>query len=1040
MRKISFTLIAITGIAISLNTKAQIIGTVFRDYNGNGTRQNTSPTNEPGVSGVIVKAYNAADLAIATTTSVAGGAYTLTGLGVSTAYRLEFTFASGSCNPSTGIDFSSYSSAASTTAVQFINTPATGTVTADFAINNPAEYATNSNPFIATSIYTNGNLTAAAAGDAGNLRDAIKITYNSVKAVTTTPGNTQIAQHKDMGSVWGVAYSPQAARVFYAAVLKRHAGMGPNGSGAIYFSNPSTTTGATLFADLDALGFATRASGTYAFQSGQPLYGGAAGKSTTNALDFGNTGNGVIGTNAERGIQNATIAYPNAGFNYDSYDAAAIAQVGKVGLGGLDISDDGKYVFVMNLFDRKLYRITIDNPASITTVTLASKVTAFTLPDPGYVGGTYRPWAVKYYRGKVYVGMVNDLNSTSLLAGTASIPDGSESTVPKYSNAGGSVYTLDNPATTGTGTFTLLTTVPLNYAKLEVAGEINTFNDFAASTAADGINENHVFRYNPWNDGYTNFKQDCRDNNMKLCFPQPIISDFEFDGQNNALVIGVLDRLGLQVNYRTWSPADNGPDDGALGTTALANGCAELASGDIIKLTLNTSCAVTNQQPSSTNAEFYIGDTWRGNGLLANAVFHGENSGGGLALLVNSGEVLTNAFDPSTTVNSGGIRAISNTTGDVFNNGATIFGANIYDLNTRGITSAKGIGMGDIELLRELAPLEIGNRIWNDANANGIQDAGETTKGGVEVELVLGGTVIATCTTNSAGNYLFISGGSATTGTGAVTCNLLPNTNYIIRIKGTVSGNTVTGNAGLTATDFLTKPNITGNGQADWSDNDGVLTGSTYGVSITTGDYGQNDHSIDFGFAPVNILPVQRLEVTAVLSNGMVTINWQTENELNTKRFYAEQSTDGRSFANVGDVAAVGTFPGIKNYSLLHDITSINGVPVIYYRIKLVDLDGKISYSNVVAVRIANINGVKTWPNPVKDYVAISLYSAVNTNMQVRITNMEGKTIRVNNYRITRGNNQLSLSGLQRIAGGVYLLELKDNTGSIRFTQKMVKE
>ena len=47
----------------------------------------------------------------------------------------------------------------------------------------------------------------------------------------------------------------------------------------------------------------------------------------------------------------------------------------------------------------------------------------------------------------------------------------------------------------------------------------------------------------------------------------------------------------------------------------------------------------------------------------------------------------------------------------------------------------KSAAMGDVELLCDAAPLQIGNRIWFDLNADGIQDPGETPAAGVTVHL-----------------------------------------------------------------------------------------------------------------------------------------------------------------------------------------------------------------------------------------------------------------------------------------------------------------
>ncbi|MCI9888961.1 carboxypeptidase regulatory-like domain-containing protein [Micrococcales bacterium 31B] len=53
-------------------------------------------------------------------------------------------------------------------------------------------------------------------------------------------------------------------------------------------------------------------------------------------------------------------------------------------------------------------------------------------------------------------------------------------------------------------------------------------------------------------------------------------------------------------------------------------------------------------------------------------------------------------------------------------------------------------------------PASLGDFVWNDANANGVQDAGEAPVAGVTVNLLdEAGAVVATTTTDEAGKYLF---------------------------------------------------------------------------------------------------------------------------------------------------------------------------------------------------------------------------------------------------------------------------------------------
>jgi SdrD B-like domain len=72
-------------------------------------------------------------------------------------------------------------------------------------------------------------------------------------------------------------------------------------------------------------------------------------------------------------------------------------------------------------------------------------------------------------------------------------------------------------------------------------------------------------------------------------------------------------------------------------------------------------------------------------------------------------------------------------------------------------------------------PRSIGDRVWNDANANGVQDPGETGVDGVTVQLFdSGGALIATTTTAGDGNYTFD--------------RLLPGTYTVRIVSGTLGG------------------------------------------------------------------------------------------------------------------------------------------------------------------------------------------------------------------------------------------------------------
>ena len=94
------------------------------------------------------------------------------------------------------------------------------------------------------------------------------------------------------------------------------------------------------------------------------------------------------------------------------------------------------------------------------------------------------------------------------------------------------------------------------------------------------------------------------------------------------------------------------------------------------------------------------------------------------------------------------------------------------------ITLASGDAVTSIDAGAYRA-VTVGNRVWDDSDADGIQDAGETTGiPGATVELVSGSTVVASTSTDASGNYGFSRIGSNQADGAAA---LLPPGNYRVR-------------------------------------------------------------------------------------------------------------------------------------------------------------------------------------------------------------------------------------------------------------------
>ncbi len=333
-----------------------ISGTVFDDYNQNGTQG----AREPGINGVVVTAYNSAGSSVDTATSstVNGtlGQYSITVPAGTGPVRVQFSnFGTGATLPALTIYQPSSHVAPP---VQFVS-GTNNTNTVNLGLEYPSEYCQN-NPNVATSCYVRGDQTDATA------HVIVRFPYNN-SGNNTAP--TALASAPDVGATWGLAYRRSSDDLFAGAYTKQMVNYKPGGStGAIYIihhADNSPSVDATPFVDLNAL--------------------------------FG---------------ANTAGANPHTATNNYVPDLSAYDAVGKTGLGGMALSDDESTLYVMNLADRNLYGIPIGAAPNAPTAPAAVAITHTLIPFPADCPSDVRPFGVTAYRGLIYVGAVCSAEST----------------------------------------------------------------------------------------------------------------------------------------------------------------------------------------------------------------------------------------------------------------------------------------------------------------------------------------------------------------------------------------------------------------------------------------------------------------------------------------------------------------------------------------------------------------------------------------------------------------------------------------------------
>lgn len=502
--------------------------------------------------------------------------------------------------------------------------------------------------------------------------------------------------------------------------------------------------------------------------------------------------------------------------------------VGKVGFGDMDISDDGSTLWVVNLFDRMLYSLPVlsTGAPSATSHDIAAQIDTGG-PNQCPAESDLRPFGLSFHDGSVYVGVVCSAESTTSGGsfGAVTGPVGDRSELRAY------VLQFDPSSTT----WTVALEFPLDYPRGNSIGS-GTVTVPAA--------------WNPWVPEFTIW--DRGPSTEQTSYPQPMLSDIEFDGGD--MILGLRDRFGDQTGYSEHPPGNDGDD------------LTGSSPGDILRACNGGSGTWIIEHDGSCNGsgEHYNEDDYLG--------IHDEAAFGALAQSATDNRVASTAHDvvrdPEIAFN-GGVYWLDNGGGS--RNQAYVLYESESGLSLDAKygtgdpvnpgTFAKANGLGDLEILVPPAPIELGNRVWDDYDGDGIQDPGEPGLSGAVVGLYDGaGELIDTVTTDGDGNFLFSNDSRASDS---------PGRNYDVPIDSSgdytlaildsnfdgggpleVYSPTPTTNQAGTSNDAVT----------DNNDSDGVdvAVGSggdsaALGVGFTNQGSGANNHGFDFGFVQYDL-------------------------------------------------------------------------------------------------------------------------------------------------------------------------------------------
>ena len=212
-------------------------------------------------------------------------------------------------------------------------------------------------------------------------------------------------------------------------------------------------------------------------------------------------------------------------------------------------------------------------------------------------------------------------------------------------------------------------------------------------------------------------------------------------------------------------------------------------------------------------------------------------------------------------------------------------------------------------------------------------------------------------------------------------------------------------------------------------------TGTVNSSLVWTGD-GLTDLGSNF-WPNTIILPVRFESFTADRQGNNAVLNWVTATETDADHYEIERSLDGVNFNSAGTVRAAGTTNSNRNYQYTDPITTT--ARIIYYRLGIVDANGKTSYSKIVALRLNGmaVKNFTVYPNPFTSDLKLDINTVSETNITIRINNAAGQLAFERKVTLQPGENVVVLNNLEALKPGMHLMEIITEDGKL--IQKIIK-
>lgn len=251
---------------------------------------------------------------------------------------------------------------------------------------------------------------------------------------------------------------------------------------------------------------------------------------------------------------------------------------------------------------------------------------------------------------------------------------------------------------------------------------------------------------------------------------------------------------------------------------------------------------------------------------------------------------------------------------------------------------------------------------------------------------------------------------------------------------------------------------VSANGQLIWR-YDGVLLGtvsigSIYSTSTTVDNSGglitcwdyASDPYINRIYSGGYTLPVELKNLHASVTNEGVVLTWETESERNNFGFEIQRSRSDESWVKIGFVEGRGTTILHQEYRFIdQSLKGKNKNEDIRYRLKQIDFDGTVNYSNTITIysdRIGNEDRFElgqNFPNPFSRRTSIPIKLRQTERISLKVHDLLGREIKtIYSNEIDAGSRTIEFDAFE-LQSGCYIYSLNVAGKTLKKMMSLVK-